>query len=72
MFSHFYLDLQNLRISSNDVSQVLTINQEIFFDQSQFILVVFLLCSLAFLCCVSVLLESLVYLILTVFVKKLS
>ena len=38
-------------------------NQEIFFDQSQFISVVFLVSSLVFSCCVSLFLEILLYLI---------
>ena len=38
-------------------------NQEIFFDQSQFISVVFLVFSLVFPCCVSVFLGILLYLI---------
>ena len=41
MFSRFYLHFYNLQIRSNDISQVLTINQEIFFDKSQFIFFTF-------------------------------
>ena len=50
-------------------------NQEIFFDQSQAISVVFLVFSLVFSCCVSVFLGILLYLILSRvshFVQKLS
>ena len=37
MFLRFYTHFSNLLISSNDISHVLnSINQEIFFDQSQF------------------------------------
>ena len=43
----------------------LIINQEIFFDQSQFISVVFLVLSLKIFCFVSVFLGSLLYLILS-------
>ena len=63
-------------IWSNDISHVFTsTNQETFFDQSQFISVVFLVVSLVFSCCVSVFLGILLYLILSpvsVFVQKLS
>ena len=62
MFRRFYAHFKNLRVRINDISQVLTINQEIFFDQSQFISVVFLVFSLVFSCCASVFLESLLYL----------
>ena len=60
---------------SNDISYVVTIDQEIFFDQSQFVSVVILVFSLAFCCFVSVLLENLLYLnlpLVSVFVQKLS
>ena len=70
MFSRFYPYLR-----SNDIAHVLTINQEIFFDQSQFISVVFLVFSLVFCCFISVLLGILLYSILSpvsVFVQKLS
>ena len=53
----------------------LSTNQEIFFDQFQFISVVLLVFSLVFSCCVSVFLGILLYLILlpvSVFVQKLS
>ena len=63
-------------IKSNDISHIFTsTNQEIFFDQPQFILVVFLVFSLAFSGCVYVFLGILLYLILSnvsVFVQKLS
>ena len=72
MFSRFYPHLYNLLISSNDISHVFTsINQEIFFDQSQFISVVFLVFSLVFSCCISVFLEILPYLIVSL-AQKLS
>ena len=48
-------------------------NQEIFFDQSRFISVVFLVFPLVFFCCVSVFLGILLYLILSpvsVFVRN--
>ena len=40
-------------------------NQEIFFDQPQFISVVFLVFSFVFSCCISIFLEILLYLILS-------
>ena len=33
MFSRFYPHFLNVRIRSNDISHILTINQEILFDQ---------------------------------------
>ena len=65
MFSYFYPQFLNLRIRSNDISQVLNIDQEISFDQFQFILVVFLVFSFVFICCVSIFLESLLHWILS-------
>ena len=42
MFLRFYTHFKNLLIKRNDIPHVLTsINQEVFFDQSQFISVVF-------------------------------
>ena len=50
----------------NDISHAFaSTNQEIFFDQSQYISVVFLVFSLVFSCCVSVFLGILLYLILS-------
>ena len=61
---------------SNDISHVFTsTNLEIFFDQSQFISVFFLVFSLVFFYCDSVFLGILLYLILSpvsVFGQKLS
>ena len=55
MFYRFYPHFKNLLIRSNDISHLFTsTNQEIVFDQSQFITVVFLVFFLAFSCFVSV------------------
>ena len=71
MFSRFFPRFENMLIRSNVISHVLTsINQEIFFDQSQFISVVFLVFS----CCVSLFFGILLYFILSpvsIFVQKL-
>ena len=64
MFTRFYAHFKNLRVRINGISQVLPINQEIFFDQSQFISIVFLVFSLMFSCYVFVFLENLLCLIL--------
>ena len=66
MFYRFYPHFKNLLIRSNYISHLFTsTNQEIVFDQSQFISVLFLVYSLAFPCCVSVFLGILLYLILS-------
>ena len=76
MFYRFYPHFKNLLIRSNYISHLFTsTNQEIIFDQSQFISVVFLVFSLVFSFCVSVFLGILLYLIVSpvsVFVQKLS
>ena len=62
----FYPHFENLPIRSNDISHVfISANQEIFFDQSQSISVVFIVFSLVFSCCVSEFLGILLYLILS-------
>ena len=69
MFSPFYPYFKNFQKRSNDISYALTINQEIFF----WLILVFLVFSLVFWCCLSVFWSRL-YLILSllwVFVQKL-
>ena len=62
MFSSFYPRFLNLLIRSNDIPLVLTsINQEIFFDQSQFVSVVFLVFSVVFSCCLCILRNTAVF-----------
>ena len=62
MFSSFYPRFLNLLIRSNDIPLVLTsINQEIFFDQSQFVSVVFLVFSIVFSCCLCILRNTAVF-----------
>ena len=63
MFLRFYTQFSNLLTRSNEISHVLTgINQEIFFDQSQFISVVFLSILFSiFLLCLCILRNSAVF-----------